>query len=79
MAAFLCGWCIGEIEGAIEILKIAKEMENIATSTVIDINSPTIDGTVYLDGKAYRPDGPPYTINEFKTDIIKAHKEKNQK
>ncbi|MHA1111963.1 MAG: hypothetical protein ACTSRE_12725, partial [Promethearchaeota archaeon] len=79
ITAFLCGWCIGEIEGALETQEVVKGIEDIACSCIVDnSSSPTIDGTVYLDDETYRPDGPPYTIEEFKEDIIKMHKEKNQ-
>lgn len=78
ITAFMCGWCIGEIEGALEARDVVRGIEDIACCSIVDISSsPTINGTVYLDEKPYRPDGPPYTINEFKADIIKKHKEKN--
>jgi N-acetylglutamate synthase-like GNAT family acetyltransferase len=78
VTAFLCGWCIGEIESALEAREVVKGIKDIAYSTLINISfSPTIDGTLYLDDKAYKSDGPPYTIDELRADIIKMYKEKN--
>ena len=79
VTAFLCGWCIGEIEGALEARDVVKGIENIACCSIVDISStPIIDGGVYLDEELYKPDGPPYTIDELKADIVKRHEEKNQ-
>ncbi len=80
LTAYLCGWCGDEIDSALNAQKVAKEMEEIACCSIIDISStPKIGDLLYFDDKPYRPDGPPTeSFDEFKSDIIEFHKKKNK-
>jgi hypothetical protein len=80
LTAYLCGWCGDEIDSALNAQKVAKEMEEIACCSIIDISStPMIGGLLYFDDKPYRPDGPPSeSFDEFKSDIIEFHEKKNK-
>jgi len=78
VTAFVCGWCSSEMDSCLSAQEALNGIDDLAEFSRIDISSaPSISGSLYLDDEPYKPDGPPFTIEELRNDVIKAHGKKN--
>ena len=78
-----CGWCSGGIECCLEARAAVAGLEGIVDYEEIDtFDFETRAGCglsfdhVYVDGSPYKPDGPPFTSEELRGDILELYEAK---
>ena len=79
------GWCGGgctqchSVKDAVKGLEDKVELVQIYAHEKAEMvrQGESID-VVYLDGESFRPDGPPYSTDEFREAVLAAHREKHQ-
>jgi GNAT superfamily N-acetyltransferase len=83
VTAFLSGWCGGGISYCFKARQAVEGLDQIADYEEIDTSDRQrrleygvgFDG-VYLDGKPFRADGPPFSVDELKAEIRQLHEQK---
>ncbi len=79
VTAYQCGWCSSEIGCCRHAQEAVEGMEGIADYSRIDISSPSLSPSLFLDDLPYRPDGPPFSIEDLRDDIKKLYEAKKSR
>jgi GNAT superfamily N-acetyltransferase len=85
VTVFVNGWCGGSCGQCISARDAVAGLKEIVTYEEVDTSDRTnmlfwgIADAVFLDDTPFRPDGPPWTSNELRAEILEVSKRKNWK
>ena len=83
LTAYVSGWCTGGCYQSVVARDASAGLEAQVDYREIDTSDPVVSRSLgisdglFLDGQAYRPEGPPFSADELRADILKLAAERN--